>query len=41
MIYQRIALIGLGLIASSMAHAIRRDNLAGEIIRAVEIFATS
>ncbi|MCA0855360.1 prephenate/arogenate dehydrogenase family protein [Phaeobacter italicus] len=30
-VYDRIALIGLGLIASSMAHAIRRGNLAGEI----------
>ncbi|MBO9441777.1 prephenate/arogenate dehydrogenase family protein [Phaeobacter italicus] len=30
-VYNRIALIGLGLIASSMAHAIRRGNLAGEI----------
>lgn len=31
-IYQRVALIGLGLIASSMAHAMRRDGLAGEIV---------
>lgn len=31
-IYDRVALIGLGLIASSMAHAMRRDGLAGEII---------
>ncbi|UWR55581.1 prephenate/arogenate dehydrogenase family protein [Phaeobacter inhibens] len=30
-IYNRIALIGLGLIASSMAHAIRRGGLASEI----------
>lgn len=30
-IYGRVALIGLGLIASSMAHAIRRAGLAGEI----------
>ncbi|MCV6593036.1 MAG: prephenate/arogenate dehydrogenase family protein [Silicimonas sp.] len=30
-IYNRVALIGLGLIASSMAHAMRRDGLAGEI----------
>ncbi|WP_293576123.1 prephenate/arogenate dehydrogenase family protein [Phaeobacter sp.] len=30
-VYNRIALIGLGLIASSMAHAIRRGNLAQEI----------
>ena len=32
MIYQRVALIGLGLIAGSMAHAMRRAGLAGEII---------
>ncbi len=32
MIYQRVALIGLGLIASSMAHAMRRADLAGEIV---------
>lgn len=31
-IYDRVALIGLGLIASSMAHAMRRDGLAGEIV---------
>ncbi|MFY0692443.1 MAG: prephenate/arogenate dehydrogenase family protein [Paracoccaceae bacterium] len=31
-IYERVALIGLGLIASSMAHAIRRGGLAGEIV---------
>ena len=30
-IYPRVALIGLGLIASSMAHAMRADGLAGEI----------
>ena len=30
-IYQRVALIGLGLIASSMAHAMRAGGLAGEI----------
>jgi cyclohexadieny/prephenate dehydrogenase len=30
-IYDRVALIGLGLIASSMAHAMRRSGLAGEI----------
>lgn len=30
-IYDRVALIGLGLIASSMAHAMRRGGLAGEI----------
>ena len=30
-LYGRVALIGLGLIASSMAHAMRRGGLAGEI----------
>lgn len=32
MIYDRVALIGLGLIAGSMAHAMRRAGLAGEIV---------
>jgi len=32
MIYQRVALIGLGLIASSMAHAMRAGGLAGEVV---------
>jgi cyclohexadieny/prephenate dehydrogenase len=31
-IYNRVALIGLGLIASSMAHAMRAQGLAGEIV---------
>lgn len=31
-IYNRVALIGLGLIASSMAHAMKRAGLAGEIV---------
>jgi len=31
-IYQRVALIGLGLIAGSMAHAMRAAGLAGEIV---------
>ncbi|NNF24088.1 MAG: prephenate/arogenate dehydrogenase family protein [Rhodobacteraceae bacterium] len=31
-IYDRVALIGLGLIASSMAHAMRKHGLAGEIV---------
>jgi cyclohexadieny/prephenate dehydrogenase len=31
-LYERVALIGLGLIASSMAHAMRRNVLAGEIV---------
>jgi cyclohexadieny/prephenate dehydrogenase len=32
MIYNRVALIGLGLIASSMAHAMRQYRLAGTIV---------
>ena len=31
-IYDRVALIGLGLIAGSMAHAMRAGGLAGEIV---------
>ncbi|MFC3180952.1 prephenate/arogenate dehydrogenase family protein [Cypionkella sinensis] len=31
-IYSRVALIGLGLIASSMAHAMRANGLAGQIV---------
>lgn len=31
-IYQRVALIGLGLIAGSMAHAMRASGLTGEIV---------
>ena len=31
-IYNRVALIGLGLIAGSMAHAMRRDGMAGQIV---------
>ena len=31
-VYNRVALIGLGLIASSMAHAMRANGLAGEIV---------
>lgn len=31
-IYNRVALIGLGLIASSMAHAMRQNGLAGQIV---------
>jgi cyclohexadieny/prephenate dehydrogenase len=31
-IYQKVALIGLGLIASSMAHAMRQRGLAGQIV---------
>ncbi|MFA8443491.1 prephenate/arogenate dehydrogenase family protein [Yoonia sp.] len=32
LVYNRVALIGLGLIASSMCHAMRRAGLAGEIV---------
>ena len=31
-VYQRVALIGIGLIASSMAHAMRAAGLVGEIV---------
>jgi cyclohexadieny/prephenate dehydrogenase len=31
-LYERVALIGLGLIASSMAHAMKAHGLAGEIV---------
>ena len=31
-LYDRVALIGLGLIASSMGHAMKRQGLAGEIV---------
>ena len=31
-IYNRVALVGLGLIASSMAHAMRANGIAGEIV---------
>lgn len=31
-LYERVALIGLGLIASSMAHAMKANGLAGEIV---------
>ena len=43
-IYNRVALIGLGLIASSMVHAMRRAGLAGEIVgtsRSAETRATA
>ena len=31
-IYDRVALIGLGLIASSLFWAMKRDGLAGEVV---------
>ncbi|OWJ78211.1 MULTISPECIES: prephenate/arogenate dehydrogenase family protein [Haematobacter] len=43
-LYDRVALIGLGLIASSMAHAIRKAGLAREIVgyaRSAETRATA
>ncbi len=43
-IYDRVALIGLGLIASSMAHAMKQGGLAGEIVgyaRSAETRATA
>jgi cyclohexadieny/prephenate dehydrogenase len=43
-LYQRVAFIGLGLIASSMAHAIRRSNLAAHMTgtaRSAETRATA
>ncbi|MBE0414294.1 prephenate/arogenate dehydrogenase family protein [Yoonia sp.] len=39
-IYDRVALIGLGLIASSMAHAMRRSGLAHEIVGYAKTAAT-
>jgi cyclohexadieny/prephenate dehydrogenase len=39
-IYARVALIGLGLIASSMAHAMRGGGLAGEIVGTAPSAAT-
>ncbi|RVV96953.1 prephenate/arogenate dehydrogenase family protein [Mesobaculum littorinae] len=43
-IYDRVALIGLGLIAGSMAHAMRRAGVAGDIVgtaRSAETRATA
>ena len=31
-LFERIALIGVGLIGSSLAHVIRRDRLAGHVV---------
>lgn len=39
-IYRRVALVGLGLIASSMAHAMRAQRLAGEIVGYARTAAT-
>ena len=39
-IYDRVALIGLGLIASSMAHAMKARGLAGEIVGFAKTEAT-
>ena len=40
MSYARVALIGLGLIASSMAHAMRRAGMEGEIVGTARSAAT-
>ena len=37
---QRIVIIGLGLIAGSMAHAMRRSRLAGEVVGYARTAAT-
>lgn len=39
-VYERVALIGLGLIASSMGHAIRRHGLAGHVAGHAKTAAT-
>ena len=39
-LYDRVALIGLGLIASSMAHAMKANGLAGEIVGHAQSEAT-
>ena len=31
-LFQKLSLIGLGLIGSSLCHVIRREGLAGEIV---------
>lgn len=40
MVYERVALIGLGLIASSMGHAMRKAGLAAEIVGFAQSEAT-
>ena len=37
-LYERVALIGLGLIAGSMAHAMRAGGLAGRITGVAEVW---
>jgi cyclohexadieny/prephenate dehydrogenase len=39
-LFERIALIGVGLIGSSLAHVIRRDGLAGEVVACARTQAT-
>ena len=39
-IYNKVALIGLGLIASSMSHAMRRGKIAKQIIGYSRSFET-
>ncbi|MDX1581700.1 MAG: prephenate dehydrogenase/arogenate dehydrogenase family protein, partial [Alphaproteobacteria bacterium] len=38
--FERLALIGVGLIGSSIAHAVRRDGLAKEIVATARSEAT-
>ncbi len=38
--FERVALIGIGLIGSSLAHVLRRDGLAGEIVACARKEAT-
>ena len=33
LMFERVALIGLGLIGSSLAHAVKRERLAGDHFR--------
>ena len=39
-LFQRIALIGVGLIGSSLAHVIRRDGLAAQLVGCARSQAT-
>jgi len=38
--FERVALIGIGLIGSSLARVLRRDKLAGEIVACARQAAT-
>ena len=39
-LFEKIALIGIGLIGSSLAHVIRRENLAGHVAISTRSAAT-